>query len=242
NVRFAFESQLDEIATKLNLDPAEIRRRNLLEPPCITVNGLRVQSYGLPECVDKVIERSGWCERKGKLPKGRGLGLACSHYVSGAANSIIRSDMPHSTVNIKIDRDGGVVVYTGASEIGQGSDTMTAQIAAEVLGCSLSRVKVVAADTDLTPIDIGSYSSRVTFMAGNATLRAAEEVKKQIATAAAKKMNCAVEDLIFREDGVYKKGQAGEGTRTTPAHVTQAAPSVSGRVEGQILRGSLQQK
>ncbi len=102
--------------------------------------------------------------------------MACSHYVSGAANSIIRSDMPHSTVNIKIDRDGGVVVYTGASEIGQGSDTMTAQIAAEVLGCTLGRVRVIAADTDLTPIDIGSYSSRVTFMAGNATLRAAKEV------------------------------------------------------------------
>src|SRR5437667_1556403 len=172
NVRFALESQLDELAAKIDLDPAEIRRRNLLQPPCITVNGLRVQSYGLPECIDKVVERSGWKQRKGKLPRGRGLGIACCHYVSGAANSIIRSDMPHSTVNIKIDRDGGVVVYTGAAEIGQGSDTMTAQIAAETLGCSLARVKVVAADTDLTPIDIGSYSSRVTFMAGNATLRA----------------------------------------------------------------------
>src|SRR5206468_12763838 len=91
-------------------------------------------------------------------PRGRGLGLACSHYVSGAANSIIRSDMPHSTVNIKIDRDGGAVVYTGAAEIGQGSDTMTAQIAAEALRCSLNRVKLIAAATDLTPIDIGSYS------------------------------------------------------------------------------------
>ena len=137
NVRFAFESQLDELAARSNLDPAEIRRRNLLQPPCITVNGLRVQSYGLPECIEKTVERSGWKDRKGKLRKGRGLGIACSHYVSGAANSIIRSDMPHSTVNIKIDRDGGVVVYTGASEIGQGSDTMTAQVAAETLGCSL---------------------------------------------------------------------------------------------------------
>src|SRR5437867_9840022 len=173
NVRFAFESQLDELSHKLGIDPAVMRRRNLLKPPSITVNGLRVQSYGLPECIDQVVERSKWKERKGKLPRGRGLGIGCSHYVSGAANSIIRSDMPHSTVNIKIDRDGGVIVYTGASEIGQGSDTMTAQIAAEVLGCFLSRVKVVAADTDLTPIDIGSYSSRVTFMAGNATLRAA---------------------------------------------------------------------
>jgi 4-hydroxybenzoyl-CoA reductase subunit alpha len=245
NVRFAFESQLDELAAKIGMDPAEIRQRNLLKPPCITVNGLRVQSYGLPECIDKTVERSGWKQRKGKLPKGRGLGIACSHYVSGAANSIIRSDMPHSTVNIKIDRDGGVVVYTGASEIGQGSDTMTAQIAAEVLGCSLGRVRVIAADTDLTPIDIGSYSSRVTFMAGNATLRAAEEVKKRIAAAAGKKMNCGAEEIVFLDDLVLKKGSAAPEVKkdqTGDAEITQAGASVSGRVEGQILRGSLQQK
>jgi 4-hydroxybenzoyl-CoA reductase subunit alpha len=256
NVRFAFESQLDEIAAKLKLDSAEIRRRNLLQPPCVTVNGLRVQSYGLPECIEKVVDRSGWRDRRGKLPQGRGLGLACSHYVSGAANSIIRSDMPHSTVNIKIDRDGGVVVYTGASEIGQGSDTMTAQIAAEVLGCSLSRVRVIAADTDLTPIDIGSYSSRVTFMAGNATLRAAEAVKKQIAQAAAKKMNCSIEGLAFRDDRIIRNNMGdaistnhvGTGAPARPAGAVSAPtvkssePSVSGRVEGQILRGSLQQK
>jgi 4-hydroxybenzoyl-CoA reductase subunit alpha len=245
NVRFAFESQLDELAAKIGMDPAEIRQRNLLKAPCITVNGLRVQSYGLPECIAKTVERSGWKQRKGKLPKGRGLGIACSHYVSGAANSIIRSDMPHSTVNIKIDRDGGVVVYTGASEIGQGSDTMTAQVAAEVLGCSLGRVRVIAADTDLTPIDIGSYSSRVTFMAGNATLRSAEDVKKRIAAAAAKKMNCTAEELTFRDDLVFKKGSTQpvvKRDQDEEAEVTQAGASVSGRVEGQILRGSLQQK
>src|SRR6266481_886219 len=245
NVRFAFESQLDELAAKIEMDPAEIRQRNLLQPPCITVNGLRVQSYGLPECIEKTVDRSGWKQRKGKLPKGRGLGIACSHYVSGAANSIIRSDMPHSTVNIKIDRDGGVVVYTGASEIGQGSDTMTAQVAAETLGCSLGRIKIVAADTDLTPIDIGSYSSRVTFMAGNATLRAAAEVKKQIAFAAAKKMNCSPNDLVFRHDVVSKNNH--EGAPSFPdfgkgGDFDSGSASVSGRVEGQILRGSLQQK
>ena len=246
NVRFAFESQLDELAAKLKIDPAEIRRRNLLQPPCITVNGLRVQSYGLPECIEKVVDRSGWNERKGKMPKGRGLGVACSHYVSGAANSIIRSDMPHSTVNIKIDRDGGVVVYTGASEIGQGSDTMTAQIAAEVLGCSLSRVKVIAADTDLTPIDIGSYSSRVTFMAGNATLRAAEAVKKQIAAAAAKKMGCTPQELVFSNDLVSNKSleraRPFSGSVRDGDGVDSRSVTVSGRVENQILRGSLQQK
>ncbi len=266
NVRFAFETQLDELAAKIGMDPAEIRQRNFLQPPCITVNGLRVQSYGLPECIEKTVERSGWKQRKGHMPKGRGLGIACSHYVSGAANSIIRSDMPHSTVNIKIDRDGGVVVYTGASEIGQGSDTMTAQIAAEVLGCSLPRVRVIAADTDLTPIDIGSYSSRVTFMAGNATLRAAAEVKALIAAAAAKKMGCHVEELVFRNDAIFR-GKRSELTESESAQTSREPdgrgrpsphdstsrrsstqvqqfeqPSVSGRVEGQILRGSLQQK
>jgi 4-hydroxybenzoyl-CoA reductase subunit alpha len=245
NVRFAFESQLDELAAKLNIDTAEIRRRNLLQAPCVTVNGLRVQSYGLPECIEKVVERSGWKERKGKLPRARGLGVACSHYVSGAANSIIRSDMPHSTVNIKIDRDGGVVVYTGASEIGQGSDTMTAQITAEVLGCSLSRVKIIAADTDLTPIDIGSYSSRVTFMAGNATLRAAQEVKKLIAAASSKKMNCSPEELVFGNDTVSKKSPEGAPFLASFARsgaFDPESPSTSGHVENQILRGSLQQK
>jgi 4-hydroxybenzoyl-CoA reductase subunit alpha len=242
NVRFAFESQFDELAARIGMDPADIRQRNLLQPPCVTVNGLRVQSYGLPECIEKTVERSGWKQRKRNLPKGRGLGIACSHYVSGAANSIIRSDMPHSTVNIKIDRDGGVVVYTGASEIGQGSDTMTAQIAAEVLGCSLSRVRVIAADTDLTPIDIGSYSSRVTFMAGKATLRAASEVKKLIVAAAAKKMGCPPEDLLFRDDIVVKQRSANHQVNSTAADTQQPETSVSGRVEGQILRGSLQQK
>jgi 4-hydroxybenzoyl-CoA reductase subunit alpha len=242
NVRFAFETQLDELAAAIGMDPAEIRQHNLLKPPCVTVNGLRVQSYGLPECIEKVVERSGWKQRKGKMPKGRGLGVACSHYVSGAANSIIRSDMPHSTVNIKIDRDGGVVVYTGASDIGQGSDTMVAQVTAETLGCSLGRVKVIAADTDLTPIDIGSYSSRVTFMNGNATLRAAQDVKKQIALAAARKMNCEVEELAFRDDTVTRKnGHVGTAAHGRPVEQSSTA-SVSGHVEGQILRGSLQQK
>src|SRR6202140_1878405 len=122
---------------------------------------------------------------------------------------------------------------------------MTAQVAAEVLGCSLPRVRVIVADTDLTPIDIGSYSSRVTFMAGNATLRAAEDVKKRIAAAAAKKMVCGAEDIVFRNDLVYKKGSAAPSAKKDQAEepeVTQAGASVSGRVEGQILRGSLQQK
>src|SRR5205085_10662594 len=158
--------------------------------------------------------------------------------------------MPHSTVNLKIDRDGGVVIYTGASDIGQGSDTMVAQVVAEVLGISLARIKVVAADTDLTPIDIGSYSSRVTFMNGNASLRAAEDVKKKIVAAAAKKMNCATEDVMMRDDVVWKRGtqQPHTNGRGSQEHLEKAdsprgnVQEVSGRVEGQTLRGSIQQK
>ena len=223
------------------LDPAEVRRVNLLKPPTVTVNGLRVLSYGLPECIDQVVTRSGWEERRDKMPRGRGLGVACSHYVSGAANSIIRSDMPHSTVNIKIDRDGGVVVYTGASEIGQGSDTMTAQVVAEVLGCALSRVRVIAADTDLTPIDLGSYSSRVTFMAGNAALRAAQDVKKNIVSAAAKRMACSPEEVILRDDHVWRAGTTESDNDPTASELLEQIDAPRGRVDGQILRGSVLQ-
>jgi 4-hydroxybenzoyl-CoA reductase subunit alpha len=205
NVRFAFESLLDMLARDAQLDPAEVRRRNLLQAPCITVNGLRVTSYGLPECTEKAVERSGWREKNGKLPYGRGIGIACSHYVSGAANPIIRSNMPHTTVNMKIDRDAAVTVFTGASDIGQGSDTIQVQITAEVLGVRPERIKLVAADTELTPVDLGSYSSRVTFMAGNACLEAAKNMREQIFAAVAKKFGCAPDALEARHDQIFVK-------------------------------------
>ena len=203
NVRFAFEALLDELAHDAGIDPAEVRRRNLLKAPCITVNGLRVTSYGLPECIERVVERSGWNQKKGQLPYGRGVGFACSHYVSGAANPIIRSNMPHTTINLKIDRDAAVTVFSGASEIGQGSDTIQVQIVAEVLGVRPERIRLVAADTDLTPIDLGSYSSRVTFMAGNACIAAARNMRDQIFAAVAKRLGCAVQDLDARDDEIF---------------------------------------
>jgi 4-hydroxybenzoyl-CoA reductase subunit alpha len=208
NVRFAFESILDTLAHDAGIDPLELRRRNMLPAPCITVNGLRVTSYGLPECIEKVAAQSGWNEKKGKLPFGRGIGMACSHYVSGAANPIIRSNMPHTTVNIKIDRDAAVTIYSGASEIGQGSDTMHVQIAAEVLGVTPARIRLVAADTELTPVDLGSYSSRVTFMAGNACLAAAKNMREQIFAAVAQKFGCDPARLEARADFVFSQDDA----------------------------------
>jgi len=204
NARFAFETQLDMVAAVLGIDPAEIRRRNFLKPPCVTLNGLRVLSYGYPECVERVVEMSGWLDKRGKLPFGKGIGLAGSHYVSGAANPIIRSNMPHTTVKLTIDRQGLVTIFSGAAEIGQGSDTLQVQIVAGELGVGLERVKLVAADTARTPVDLGSYSSRVTFMAGNAALAAAREAKKRILVSAGSALGCSPEELTLAGEKVFR--------------------------------------
>ncbi|MGE5112523.1 MAG: molybdopterin cofactor-binding domain-containing protein [Acidobacteriaceae bacterium] len=206
NVRFAFESALDEIAARLQIDPVVLRARNLLKAPAVTANGLRVQSYGLPECIEKVVERSQWKFRKGKLGRGRGLGMACSHYVSGASNPILRSDMPHSTVDIKLERDGSVVVFTGTADAGEGSDTLVSQIIAETIGCNQNRIRIVAGDTDVTPVDVGSYSSGATLMTGNAAMHAAESVRNQLVAAAAAQFGCESEDVVLEAEFLYRRG------------------------------------
>jgi 4-hydroxybenzoyl-CoA reductase subunit alpha len=177
-MRHAFESLLDSMAAELGLDPFAVRRANLIAPPYRTANDLQVNSCGLAECLDRVEAASQWKARKGRLPRGRGLGMACSHYVSGAAKPVHWTGEPHATVNLRLDFDGSVTLLTGAADIGQGSSTLLAMVAAEVLGIGLERIRVVAADSALTPKDNGSYSSRVSFMAGNAALAAAKEMKR----------------------------------------------------------------
>jgi len=185
DMRHAFESLLDAMARELGLDPFAVRRANLITPPYRTGNDLQVNSCGLGECLDWVEQASGWKARKGKLPRGRGLGMACSHYVSGAAKPVHWTGEPHATVNLRLDFDGSVTLLTGAADIGQGSSTLLAMVAAEVLGVALGRIRVVATDSALTPKDNGSYSSRVSFMVGNAALAAAQELKRQLDAAAA---------------------------------------------------------
>jgi 4-hydroxybenzoyl-CoA reductase subunit alpha len=177
-MRHAFESLLDSMAAELGLDPFAVRRANLIVPPHRTANDLQVNSCGLSECLDRVEAASQWKARKGRLARGRGLGMACSHYVSGAAKPVHWTGEPHATVNLRLDFDGSVTLLTGAADIGQGSSTLLAMVAAEVLGIELARIRVIAADSALTPKDNGSYSSRVSFMAGNAALAAAREMKQ----------------------------------------------------------------
>jgi len=195
DVRHAFESMLDRMANELGLDPFAVRRANLLTVPHRTGNDLQVNSCGLAECMDIVERASGWRERRGHLGRGRGLGMACSHYVSGSAKPVHWTGEPHAVVNLKLDFDGGITVLTGAADIGQGSLTLLAQVVGETLGLGLDRLRVVANDSAVTPKDNGSYSSRVSFMVGNAALNAARELKRHLVAAAARKLEVAVDDV-----------------------------------------------
>ncbi|MGH2447173.1 MAG: molybdopterin cofactor-binding domain-containing protein [Chloroflexota bacterium] len=193
--RFAVECQLDKIAEELRLDPAEMRQANTVQPNSWTVNHLRVTSCGLPEAIDKVVERSGWHEKHGKLPAGKGIGIAASTYLSGAGLPIYWNPLPHSGAQIKIDRGGGVTVYCGTSDIGQDSDSMLATVVAEELGISPDDIHLVTGDTATSPVDLGSYSSRVTFMAGNAARAAARKLKEQLFSVAAEKLELTPDQL-----------------------------------------------
>src|SRR5947207_3143918 len=183
--RFALELHLEKIAHDIGLDPVELKRRNFVQPNTRTVNWLRVTSCGLEECTDRVIDASRFHDRERR--PGHGMGFAISSYLSGAGTAIYWNDMPHSEVQIKVDR-GGVTAYCGAMEIGQGSDSVLATIVAEELGLQPADVRLVTADTDTTPIDLGSYSSRVTFMAGNAALEAARRLRRLLVEVVAESM------------------------------------------------------
>src|SRR6266699_318454 len=211
--RFALEVHLDKIAEQLAIDPAELRLKTLVPPNSLTANYLRIGSMGLGQCIEKVIAGSGWKQKFRKLPEGHGVGLACSSYISGAGLPIYWNNMPHSGVQLKCDRSGGVTVFCGSTEIGQGSDSVLAYVAAEVLGVDPFEIAVVTADTDLTPVDLGSYSSRVTLMTGNAALQAAERAREILALHAARKLDVPVERLTFADGRVFdakdrKRGMA----------------------------------
>ena len=201
--RFGQEVQLDKIAERLQIDPAELRLRIAQTSDSVTANFFQLSKVNLAECIRRVVKSSGWKEKFRKLPEGRGVGLACSAYLTGAGLPIYWNNMPHSGVQLKFDRGGGVTIFCGATEIGQGSDDVLAGIVAEVLGLDTFDVRLYTGDTDLGPVDLGSYSSRVTIMAGNAALQAAERGKALIAEAVAAKLDVPAERLRFAEKFVF---------------------------------------
>jgi 4-hydroxybenzoyl-CoA reductase alpha subunit len=224
--RFAIECQLDKIAEELGLEPAEMRARNLVEPNSWTVNHLRVTSCGLREAIAVALERSGWQDKAGKLPPGKGIGLACSVYLSGAGLPIYWNPMPHSGAQVKVDRGGGVTVYCGTADIGQDSDSMLASVVAEELGVGIADIRLVTGDTDLAPVDLGSYSSRVTFMAGNAAKQAAERMRAMIFAAAAELLEVPADRLGATENMIFCLDDTGK--QLTFAEAAQRAESEHG--------------
>jgi 4-hydroxybenzoyl-CoA reductase subunit alpha len=206
--RFGQEVQLDKIAEKLAIDPAELRLNMVAKPNSLTANWLKIGSIGLEQCIRTVVERSAWKSRFRKLGPGRGLGLACGSYLCGAGLPIYFNKMPQSAVQLLVDRSGQVTAFCGATEIGQGSDDVLAAIIAEVLGIDPFDIRCVTGDTGITPVDLGSYSSRVTVMMGNAAIEASNKVKNLIAQATAEQLEVAPDKLVFANGRVAFDGRS----------------------------------
>jgi CO/xanthine dehydrogenase Mo-binding subunit len=197
---FAVEAQMDDLADRLGLDPLEIRRRNATRPGDVTAQGFRVTSCAMTACLDAVAAEIG----KNPPPLGpgrrRGVGYAGMFHVGGGAR-IYRSDGCGAIV--KLDDFGTVSLLTGATEIGQGSETVLAMIVAETLGVPVDRVEVVNSDTAVKPWDVGAHASRTTFIAGNAARLAAGKLRADLLSLAAVELDEPVEHLDIRGGSIF---------------------------------------
>jgi len=221
--RFAFESLLTMIAEDLGLDPVDIRLKNALGPDTRTVNELDIHSCEFIQTLKSVRDKSDWKSKYGKLPPGQGIGIGCGGFVSGAGYSKYRGQVqlssekklepfqkksvfPHSNAIVKISEDGtAAVLLILAAEIGQGSSTVLSQMCAEALGISLDKVRIRAEDTDISPLDLGAYSSRTTLMGGNAVVRASQDVLHKMFMNLSLLWDCDPADLEVREERVVHK-------------------------------------
>jgi CO/xanthine dehydrogenase Mo-binding subunit len=194
-VTWAGESQLDVVARELGMDPLELRLRNAVEEGSESVLGEIMHSVGVKECLRKAADAVGW--REPKTP-GRGRGIACMHKSTGTPTS--------SAGFVKLNEDGTVSLLSGAVEMGQGAATVLAQIVAEELGVRPEHIRVVAPDTDVTPYERSTTSSRATFHAGNALLAAARDAKQQILEIAGDLLEASPKDLEIRDERVRVKG------------------------------------
>ena len=207
NSRCAVEVGIDDISEQLQVDPISFRLANLLPPHSATITGFRVTSIGMRECLERVMKESGWKDKFRKMPLGHGIGIGCGFFISGSGLPIHwdPNKFPHATVHLKIDMDGGVTVHTGAADIGQGSDTVVAQSVAEVLGLPLDMIRIKSRETDTSPVDLGSYSSRVTFMNANAAISAAMEIRNDLLDATSEITKAPIEKLVIGDRRIFRK-------------------------------------
>ena len=202
--RFAMESLLDMAAEDLGLDPIAIRLCNAMTPNTRTVNDLEISSCEFTATLEKAREETGWTRKHGKLPAGKGIGIGCGGFVSGAGYPIYRSDFPHSNAMIRVHEDGlAASLHIATAEIGQGCDTVLPQIAAEELGIPYERIWMAESDSVLAPTDLGSYASRVTLMGGNAVKMAAADAKLKILKVAGRQLGCDPDGLTAKDGRIF---------------------------------------
>jgi 4-hydroxybenzoyl-CoA reductase alpha subunit len=230
--RYALECHIDKFCADLGLDPARWRLDHTVAPGTITANQMQVRTIGLRECLERVLDRSAYASKRGgQMGAARGIGIAGSSYISGAGLPIYWNAMPHSGVQIKIDRGGGVAVFCGSTDIGQGSDSVLAYVVAEELGIAPKDIRVVSADTDLTPVDLGSYSSRVTLMTGNAAIEAARKLRVLVLGAASRKLEVPIERLRAAHGRIWDAGDPSRALSFVEAAVlAEAAHGTLGAV------------
>ncbi len=210
-ITFALESHIDMIAKKLDMDFLELGLKNIVEPGFNTVSNCQISSCGLRECMTQAADVAGWKEKRRK-PGRRGIGMASMQHAGGGIKIFFGNiNCNYSSASIKMNEDGSVNLMTGSSDIGQGSDTVLAQIAAEELGIRFEDIRVITADTDLTPMCLGTYGDRVTFIGGNAVVNAARDVKKQLLELASELLEANVDDLGSREGRIFVKGSPEKG-------------------------------
>ncbi len=205
-ITFAMETQVDELAEKLGMDPVEIRLINTNQPNTLTASGVHITSCGLSECIQKAAERSGWKAKRRKMGGNRGIGMAVMIHGGSGTKTYWGDNCNLSSAIVKMNNDGTADVFSGSGEIGQGSDTALAQIAAEELGLFLQDINIVSGDTGITPPCCGAWGSRQTFTAGNAVRYAAADAKRQLLFVAADLLEARVEDLATRNRKIYVKG------------------------------------
>ncbi len=206
-VRFAMESQLDMIAEELGLDPLDIRKKNFVHVGYEHLEQYRIHSCGLNQCLEFVEKELDWHKRKGKLPAGRGMGVA----FSGGPSSVVI--MPHTPtgITIQINWDGGVSIFSGGADIGQGMDTIVCQSVAQELGLSMDDVRLTRADTATTPFDKGTYGTGGAMRVGKASVMAARQVKKKLLEVIAPKFETPPENIEFGKGKIYVRGNYDKG-------------------------------
>jgi CO/xanthine dehydrogenase Mo-binding subunit len=217
-VTFASESQIDDVAAALGMDPVALRLKNIIRARDRWIGGQTITTSGLAECIDKVVAASGWTARRAApaaAPAGmrRGLGIGLTAHISGFLST---------SAVVRLAEDGSLVLNTGAVDIGQGSDTALAQICAAGLGVGVDAVNVVVADTDASPYNSGTNASRVTYMVGRAVGQATEVVRQKMFTLAADMLECADTDLELRPGGFIGI----EGTDKSVSFTQIAAKSI----------------